>query len=36
MDAPVRPAIVIASSDERTRTVLHDEITRRYGNDYQV
>ncbi len=31
-----RPAIVIATTDERTRAVLLDEMTGRYGRDYRV
>ena len=30
------PAIVVSTSDDRSRTVLHEELTRRYGGDYQV
>jgi thioredoxin reductase (NADPH) len=36
MDALAAPAIVVATADARTRSVLHDELTRRYGGDYQV
>lgn len=33
---PDRPAIVIATSDDHTRSVLLDEITARYSRDYLV
>lgn len=30
------PAIVITTSDDRTRTVLLEELTNRYGRDYRI